>query len=97
MNTDRLGTNADKVTCKGGGCPFRTKTVTPRSPRPYTANLTRLFPSTRLAVGTRLTVAIVKSDTIGRVYEFVMRASRAPRPSPPRCLAPGSSRPGSAC
>lgn len=97
------------ISCAGYGCSFRTRTVTAarRSCKAKrctgkaragarTVILTPVFRGTRLAVGTRLTMMIVAPGTIGKVYVFTMRPSRAPS-AKTTCIAPGYSTPGQAC
>jgi hypothetical protein len=71
--------------------------ISKRAQRGRTARLMRLFRGRRLSVGTRLSVAVVKPRAIGKVFRFKMRASRQPKIFPPRCLAPGSTKPQKTC
>ena len=78
------------VKCSGRGCPFaqhssvlEKSTRSGRSPRMGFAhrtsfNVTPAFASRRLAVGTRVTVEIVRPNWIGNYYRFTMRAGRGP-------------------
>jgi hypothetical protein len=100
-----------EVTCDGRGCPFRDhlahaashsrcrgrKCKAPHVAAPQTeANLTPLFKSRHLGVGSRIAVHIVKAAWIGKSFVFTMRANHAPSVDI-ACLALGSSRPGQGC
>jgi hypothetical protein len=100
-----------EVTCSGRGCPFRDhlahaashtrcrgrKCKAPHGAAPQTeANLTPLFKSRHLGVGSRIAVHIVKAAWIGKSFVFTMRANHAPSVDI-ACLALGSSRPGQGC
>ena len=61
-----------------------------------TLNVAPAFGSDRLAVGTRIGVAITRPGWIGRYYAFTVRPGRAPRIQI-SCLAPGATRPGGGC
>ena len=100
------------VTCHGRGCPFtrRVRAVNPRkvcTRRVHgrcrqrrttggTLHLDPAFGSRRLAVGTRIAVAITRPGWVGKYYAFTIRSGRAPRIRI-SCLAPGATRPGKAC
>lgn len=96
------------VKCSGRGCPFaqhssvlEKSTRSGRSPRMGFAhrtsfNITPAFASRRLAVGSRVTVEIVRPNWIGNYYRFTMRAGRGPGVHI-ACLAPGGSVPGAGC
>lgn len=96
------------VTCHGHGCPYRRRTMPVASTKPCGKNgssrcpthgdlaLNRPFKKKHLAVGTKLSVAIVRSGWIGKYYVFKVRAGHAPKIAI-TCLAPGSSVPSGAC
>jgi hypothetical protein len=100
-----------EVSCEGKRCPVRhVRTLAvgavehchgkrcPKHPKPQgpTISLERFFGPRHLAVGDRLSIRIVKSGWIGKVYEFTIRSNRRPREAV-ACLAPGESVPGRAC
>lgn len=82
-----------EVGCRGGGCPFTETTVTPAG---GSAQLKGLFSRRRLAVGTHITVGLIKPGWVGVGFDFTTRAGRAPIHSS-GCLAPGSTRVGRGC
>ena len=59
-------------------------------------NITPGFASRRLAVGTRVTVEIIRPSWIGKYYRFTMRARRGPR-AQIACLVPGGTVPRAGC
>lgn len=99
-----------KVACKGRGCPFKARTAsyatysackgkrcrTKSLAGSRTVDLTQLFRGRQLGIGARLTISIVKPNTIGKVFGFTIRPSRQPI-TKPSCLAPGSTTPGKSC
>jgi len=96
------------VGCSGRGCPFahhasaltkRTRCGKTNNGMCFTSrsfNITPAFASRRLAVGTRVTVEIIRPKWIGKYYRFTMRARRGPRIQI-GCLAPGGSVPNAGC
>jgi hypothetical protein len=79
------------LTCRGKGCPRRS---TQR--RRVTRNLQRIvlhrrFRRARLAFGTRLTLRITASGTIGRTYTYLVKRGELPTRRTV-CRAPGASR-----
>jgi hypothetical protein len=91
---------AVNVTCSGPSCPFRTaRSVLPKKRcnkrcrallgRTHTIDLARLFAHGQLAVGTRLTVSVIKPRTIGRTILFTIRAAQDPSDRV-GCLKPGA-------
>ena len=96
------------VKCSGRGCPFahhasalskRTRCGKKNNGMCFTSgrfNITPGFASRRLAVGTRVTVEIIRPNWIGKYYRFTMRAHRGPRVQI-ACLAPGGSVPDAGC
>jgi hypothetical protein len=101
---------AVNVTCTGTGCPFhsarnvtgaicRGKPCTASSKlrrRRPTVDLTALFAHARLGVGTRLSVSVTKTNTIGGVWRFTTRTGKVPS-RVAGCLEPGSSVPDKGC
>lgn len=100
-----------EVTCSGRGCPFRDHVAHAASrsrcrgrkckaqhvAAPQTeANLTPLFKSRHLGVGSRIAIRILKAAWIGKSFVFTMRTNHAPNVDI-ACLALGSSRPGQGC
>ncbi len=100
------------VTCHGKGCSFarrvravnRHKVCTQRvhgrcrhtKSSGGTLDVAPDFGSHRLAVGTRIGVAITRPGWIGKYYAFTVRPGRAPRIQI-SCLPPGATRPGKGC
>jgi hypothetical protein len=96
--------------CDGAGCPFsnhrggvvvpsvcRHRVCGPRAaPGTRTIDLTDLFRSRHLRVGTRMTISIGKAQTIGKAYIFTMRSEEQPAWSL-ACVAPGFARPAESC
>jgi hypothetical protein len=93
------------VKCRGVGCPFA-KRSTPvkrcrtskacKHERSTSIGLESRFRGRRLAVGTGVTVQIVRPGWIGKYYRFTMLAGRGPRIKI-SCLAPGRTVPGHGC
>ena len=94
------------ASCDNRGCPFGRHvtrvTRTTRCAHTHTCrgrgtiDLAPGFRNPRLAVGTRITVAITRPGWIGKYYQFTIRPRRPPGVKV-ACLAPGTARPGSAC
>lgn len=61
-----------------------------------TLNVAPAFGTRRLAVGTRIGVAITRPGWIGKYYGFTVRSGRAPRIQI-SCLPPGATLPGGGC
>lgn len=95
-----------RVSCKGRGCPFGTKTIAVK--KAGTQNLTQLFNFTkkvkgkkrvvvsRLAVGAVVEVQVNASDRIGKAVRYTMRKSRQPA-SALLCTPPGSVKSQASC
>ena len=84
-----------RLTCKGGGCPSkkpRRRTVARELQR---ITLTRGFKKARLRFGTKLTLAITASETVGRTYTYLVKRGELPRKTTV-CKAPGERR-GRSC
>ncbi len=79
--------------CKGKG---KHRKCTKHPPGTHSVNLTGLFAKHRLGLGTTLTVEIIQTNVVGKVYEFKVRKSRQPSVKI-TCLAPGSKTPGQGC
>lgn len=89
------------ISCDGQGCRFKSHTSLASGCRnghkcPTTINLSKLFRGWRLRAGTKLTIGVVRSGDVGKVYIFSFRPPRAPA-SRVTCLVPGSSTPGRGC
>ena len=96
------------IECHGRSCPFsrhlrviaKTNGCAPEAKRGCSNNgtidLTPDFQKHRLRVGTRITVAITRAQSIGKYYMFNTRKGRAPRVQV-SCLAAGATRPGPPC
>jgi Ca2+-binding RTX toxin-like protein len=74
------------VRCNGGGCPFKSRTFKPKSGR---VNLLRAFAKRRLRTGTRVEVAIIAPDALGKYVGYTMRAGKTPKVKR-GCVEPGS-------
>jgi thrombospondin type 3 repeat protein len=82
------------VTCRGKGCPFKSRRFKPNSRGEAVA--TKAFAKRRLRPGVVLEIRITKPAAIGRVVTFTLRKRAVPTPVV-RCLPPGSSRPQARC
>jgi hypothetical protein len=81
--------------CDGRSCPFRkTKRQTVNSTKPIT--LSRGLTGKRLRAGTKFTLAITASQTIGRTYTYTIRNGALPSDET-RCKAPGQKGRGTKC
>jgi hypothetical protein len=81
--------------CVGSSCPFRkTRRRTVSSTRPIT--LSRGLTGKRLRAGTKFTLAITASQTIGRTYTYTIRNGALPSDET-RCKAPGQRGRGTKC
>jgi hypothetical protein len=94
-----------KVECTGRGCPFRARTASSRRCKGKrckktkgitSRDLTSLLRGAKLKPGARLTVAILQTNRVGKVYVFGIRARHQPT-TQISCLAPGSSVLGRDC
>jgi Ca2+-binding RTX toxin-like protein len=80
-----------RITCRGAGCPFRTRTR--RITRDRTKQvINRPLGRAKLKLGTRLEVRLTKPNTVGFVVRFTMRRGVFPEKKE-QCLPPGSKRP----
>jgi hypothetical protein len=98
-----------EISCSGQGCPFtrrhsatvarrrcRARTCTHHHLQGPTVSLAGLFKGRHVSVGTRISVSVVNTGWVGRVFVFTVRTNGPPtfRAS---CLAPNSNRPGRGC
>jgi hypothetical protein len=79
------------LTCKGRGCPRRSTQRRTVSRNLQRIVLDRRFRRARLRFGTRLTLRITASGTIGRTYTYVVRRGELPTRRTV-CRAPGASK-----
>lgn len=79
-----------RITCRGRGCPFRSRTQRLRRNQ-RNLNLNRLVRRARLRPGARLELRITRPGTIGIVVVYKVRAGKAPARTD-RCFAPGAKR-----
>jgi hypothetical protein len=97
------------LTCTGGGCPFSTHTLavanstrcaakgkTKRCPTSRTVDLEPMFSGARLAVGTTITVSVLRCGWYGKHYTIKIRPRRGPS-SVISTLPIGVTRPGLRC
>ena len=83
--------------CRGRGCPFAKRTTPIRkSSQSRAIDLTAPFEKRRLSPKTQLTVALIRPNSIGKSYSFVVRSGRQPQLKV-ACLAPGSIKTGVGC
>ncbi len=79
-----------KVTCKGKGCPFKSKSVKLKKGK---AKLSRIFKKHRrrakLRRGARIRISLTKKGLISKVYNFKIRRGALPSFAT-RCQLPGS-------
>jgi hypothetical protein len=92
------------VKCSGRGCPYRKHSAVVTTTKPCGKKHTRRCPThgslvlapsfknKHLSVGSKLSIAIMRSGWIGKYYLFTIRAGRPPRIAI-NCLAVGSSVP----
>jgi hypothetical protein len=76
-----------KLTCKGGGCPFRSKQRTIRKATTQ-FNLVSLLRRAKLRRGARLELRVTRAGHVGGVTTWTIRAPADPKRSD-RCLVPG--------
>jgi hypothetical protein len=82
-----------RVSCRGRGCPFRTRTRVISQRR---VDLAPWFRRAAMATGTRIRVLLVKRGHIGQSLEFRLRRQAVPRLTK-RCVPSGSQQPGLRC
>ncbi|HEY1357470.1 MAG TPA: hypothetical protein VGF21_04105 [Thermoleophilaceae bacterium] len=93
MNLSKVTSRSKlKVTCRGKGCPFKSKSVKLKKGR---AKLSKIFRKHRrkakLRRGARIRVSLTKKGLISKVYEFKVRRAAVPNFAT-RCQTPGSSK-----
>jgi hypothetical protein len=84
-----------EVACHGHGCPFKLVRLKP-APNKTKVDLTHVFKGRRFAVGTTISVRIVKPGWVGRVYTLTARRGKRPVGAN-SCLPPGSTQPAKSC
>jgi hypothetical protein len=72
------------VTCHGGGCPFATRTF---SPKAKSLALASTFGNAKLKLGATVQSAVNVAGEVGRVARFAARTGRPPAQTP-LCLVP---------
>jgi hypothetical protein len=80
-----------RITCRGGSCPFRSRTRKIRRNRAKQV-ITRPLGRAKLRPGTRLEVRLTKPGTIGFFVRFTMKRGVFPAKKE-LCLPPGAKRP----
>ena len=80
-----------RVSCKGGGCPFKVRTRMVRA-KAASYSLVSLVGGAKLRPRTVLEVRVTKPSTLGTLVRFRIRAAAAPTVTL-SCQAPGASRP----
>jgi Ca2+-binding RTX toxin-like protein len=75
-----------RVLCRGGGCPFKSRKVTPKG---SSANLLPLVKGHTLRTGAVLRIVIGAPGRTGKFISFTMRTQRIPKVRT-ACAAPGS-------
>jgi hypothetical protein len=96
------------VKCHGHGCPFaRHATLLAQGKKcgqkagracvtSGSFNVAPRFAGRRLAVGTRITISILRPNWVGKSYRFTVRSRRGPLIQI-GCLAPGGTQPAGGC
>jgi hypothetical protein len=81
-----------RITCRGAGCPFRTRTrrITRTSTKQQV--ISRPLGKAKLRLGTKLEIRLTKPKTIGFFVRFTMKRGVFPGRTE-LCLAPGKKRP----
>jgi hypothetical protein len=80
-----------KITCSGGGCPFRSKTRRITRNRPKQV-INRPLGGAKLRKGTKLELRLTKKNTVGFFVRFTMKQGAFPGKKE-LCLPPGKKRP----
>ena len=83
-----------RVTCKGGRCAFKRKTVTVG--RDGKAGFTKRFKGRALKPGAVIEVRVTAAGFNGKVVRYTVRKGKLPR-SRVLCLRPGTSKPVASC
>jgi hypothetical protein len=76
------------VTCRGGGCAFRSKTIKQRRQ----VKLTALFRHRKLKSRTVVEIGVTAPNYIGKVFTFTMRKKKLAPASKFKCLPPGANK-----
>lgn len=79
-----------RLRCKGGGCPFSTKSLKVRKRK---ASATKLLKSHRLSPGAVLEIRVTAPGTMGKVVRYTIRSHALPKRRQ-LCLRPGKKKPG---
>jgi hypothetical protein len=81
-----------RITCRGAGCPFRTRTrrITRSSTKQQVIN--RPLGNAKLRLGTKVELRLTKPKTIGFFARFTMLRGKFPKRTE-LCLQPGAKRP----
>jgi Ca2+-binding RTX toxin-like protein len=80
-----------QITCRGAGCPFRTRTRRITRSRDKQA-ISRPLGKAKLRIGTKLEIRLTKPRTVGFFVRFTMKRGVFPGKTE-LCLPPGSKRP----
>lgn len=80
-----------KLTCHGGGCPFKTKTTAVKKSK-RKLSVTKLVVKGRFARGAKLVLRITHPGDIGKLITLSFRNGHAPKKKT-QCLAPGKTKP----
>jgi hypothetical protein len=80
-----------KLTCKGGGCPFKAKTRKIRKAKAL-VNLTGFVRGAKLRRGARLVIQVTRPGYVGLRQTWKVRSPAKPK-HVDRCLVPGKKRP----
>jgi hypothetical protein len=87
LTVSRLPANAKvTVTCHGGGCPFATRTF---SPKTKSRALAPAFGHAKLKPGATVQITVNLAGEVGRVASFAVRIGRPPTQTQ-LCLVPGT-------
>jgi hypothetical protein len=79
------------LTCKGRGCPFKTRKARPSSEGAVDAK--RLLKKRKLSAGAVLTIRVTAPGAVTKVITFKMRRNKLPTGSRFSCLPPGAPKP----
>jgi hypothetical protein len=77
------------VNCKGSGCPFKTKTFTPKKKK---VGLLSSFGNRKLRTGTTIVILVTASDALGKYVSYTVRKTSAPK-RVRACVEPGATDP----
>jgi Ca2+-binding RTX toxin-like protein len=79
------------VNCSGSGCPFKSKTFTPKRKK---VGLLSSFGRRKLRPGTKIVILVTANDALGRYISYTMRPTSTPK-RVRACVLPGDSAPSS--